>query len=1780
MMERRIIGAGGGKGGGGGSAPSESPNTLQSSSIARIIDLISEGEIIGLYTGEGSDGKEFPFKAIYVDNIPIQADTGGYIDGGLSEPELSHWSNLTELNYEGIEFWERVGLPDQDPIPEFSEVESEITINQEVTDASPVLFVVSDNDVDSIRLKMRLPALYEQNSSGSLVGSSLNWIVEVKESGGAYFEVQDKTITGKNTSPYEYSKEFIFSEFAGAPLTFPLTFRVTRVTPDSDKASLQQDLFVNSYTEVQKVKLRYSDSAIVAIRVDSELFSGRVPSRSFLVRGLTISVPTNYFPETRRYNRNVTTGAEEATDQAWDGLFYTAWSDNPAWVLYDILTNPRYGLGEFIDAATQVDIYSLYDIAVYCDEKVDNGLGNGLLEPRYTFNGVIATREDAFDVVNAITSTFRGMSYWSAGGVTAVSDSPKDPKRLVTRANVIKGHFTYSGTALRAQHSAALISYNTPDDNYKQTIEVVEDPSRREQFGWREIEVAAFGTTSRGQAYRLGRWILDSEKNESEILTFTSGVELSDLRPGDIIQVADPARQQVRRGGRILSHAVGSPDTIEVDAVLETYDGDTLLVTNELGGIESLEVEAGYSSTITLKSGVTPTETLMVNAIFIHRGANLVPEEWRVLSMRETEELTWEFSCLTYDSSKFARIEGLRATVTAANFVESGPDTIVRTDGGSFVTDGFEDGQKITVGDATLDANNGIFTVDSVTASTLTLSADAALSADTGEYINIGTPSVILDVEPTSFLPTGPLLPATNLSIVESIYKAGTAVQVLLDINWTRSTDPRARVYRVESRFRKTLSDPVDTWDLLTVTAGVRAQIQNAEDGYWSFRVIAQINESTATQSSALLEVTDQLVVGKTAPPPNVTNLTAVRGFVEVVLDWDDVDDLDLAGYVVKRGPSWDDGEVLANPVFASTYTATAKSADNQRYHVRAVDTLGNVSVGVTSITTSIQALAAVSDLYAYQVGDSVRVTWTATQITENVHYEIRFIDTTAASPTLGKADVFADIASAEHTGLLPVNATTTYRFYVRPYVTLATGSRSYGTETSVDLVVYPILNGFRVLSRTEETGWSSLVAGAAAGFVEHARTPDFTMADGTTADVTYDTAATPEISNVSEPTFHCNMTVTSAGTAEGAILLAGRPTVYGILACFNASGDLVVRAGTTDPVLRQLADTSNMLHQWNMFEVSGSRLDDFGSNDLTVNGSVGSILLGDDTPTMAACADFSAGSGAYLSGTAPSIAGSDWTLSFRYKMDPYEDYSGQVFSMGGDPGDFTISVRFFESTQEMQIEVTEGASQEILIVPALDGSLAVTSRVVIWYVESTKTLSCELRNGDRDDVYGLVTASKVLAASITDEAGPLHIGNSPLYIAETFYGQLGHFVFLDRAVTSDERWDLHHYVAPVASPRVEVAAASIPKDTPFDLVIKLNKGDASTACSLDVYVNGTLTSQTDPVGHRMPAVQDNLSYSPASVFVDKYGPGTEWMRVGTDKVHYNVTDTATFDGETGNFDTALSAEVTLNSDLNYWKDEPVVAPLEIVSDSLTLTQGAVDGTYDFPFVLPTTKIGRLWYESTSNTISADELLISEALAPIGSYDSTFIEAQFDVDPLVTFWIDIEDTGTFIPFVPGTYQFETATVRAILQRGANELTRPAIDNLSVYFTENPTDGTLQASTTDATQTTMTYDGGAVSAVNIPTIPDDFSARITGRLIGRNQANGDVLEVDFVARLTRGTGAASTTLTYSLTVLERDAADWVLVLEADTTYGGLAVKVTGEAGLDIEWLCDVDVRDVG
>jgi predicted phage tail protein len=440
------------------------------------------------------------------------------------------------------------------------------------------------------------------------------------------------TITGKTTSKYQKSHRI---ELTGDA---PWDIRVRRITADSTSSALQNKTFWDSYTEIIDGKFRYPNSAIVGVRIDASQFDS-IPRRSYDLRLLKVKIPSNYNPQTRAYSG------------VWDGTFKVAWTDNPAWCFYDLVTNSRYGLGGFIPEA-QVDKWTLYAIGRYCDELVPNGFGG--TEPRYTCNIYFQSREEAYTVINNMASIFRGMPYWASGAITLGYDAPSDPVYQFSNSNVVDGNFSYQGSAIKARHTVALVTWNDPEDFYRQKVEYVEDADGIARYGIVQTEVIAVGCTSRGQANRAGRWILFTEQSETELVTFKTGIEGNQIRPSNVIQIADEARAGTRTGGRV-STATTSVVTVDqnVSGIANVGTG-TLSVILPSGTLESRSIGSVTTSAITVSSPFT--ETPAPNAIWMVQTSTLSLQTFRVTSIVEEAD-GLSITALAHNPDKYAEVE-------------------------------------------------------------------------------------------------------------------------------------------------------------------------------------------------------------------------------------------------------------------------------------------------------------------------------------------------------------------------------------------------------------------------------------------------------------------------------------------------------------------------------------------------------------------------------------------------------------------------------------------------------------------------------------------------------------------------------------------------------------------------------------------------------------------------------------------------------------------------------------------------------------------------------------------------------------------------------------------------------------------------------------------------------------------------------------------------------------------------------------------------------------------
>ncbi|WP_427834815.1 TipJ family phage tail tip protein [Actinobacillus pleuropneumoniae] len=487
----------GGSSGGSSHTPVEAPESGRSSQRVKIVEVISEGQIGGLVNG---------LKSVYLDNTPIQ--------------------NLDDTyNFKNVEAEGRLGTQDQDVMSDFDTTEKEVSVGAEVRKTTPLTRTVTDANVTRLRLTLGVQSLFKQEDNGDTNGASVDFKITV---GNATYNLN---INGK------YSSQYLRTIYIEDLPQVPFTVRVERLNADSDSQRLQNKTVWASYTEIIDTDFAYPNTAYVGIKFNSENFSS-IPTRGYEIFGIEVKLPSNYDPETRKY-----TGL-------WDGTFKIAWTNNPAWVLLDILTNKRYGLGERL-GDFGVDKWALYSIAQYCDQLVPDGYGN--MEPRFTCNIWMTEQRSAYDVISDLCSIFRGIPVWNGTEMTFIIDRPADPVWTYTNANVINGEFSRQYSAKKSRHNAIQVEYKDKDNAYQSAIEYVSDNDLIRKNGFNLLKVTAFGCTSRGQAYRTGRWILETEKLETETVTFSVGSEGLMHIPGDIIRVTDNHFAGTNLGGRVLS---------------------------------------------------------------------------------------------------------------------------------------------------------------------------------------------------------------------------------------------------------------------------------------------------------------------------------------------------------------------------------------------------------------------------------------------------------------------------------------------------------------------------------------------------------------------------------------------------------------------------------------------------------------------------------------------------------------------------------------------------------------------------------------------------------------------------------------------------------------------------------------------------------------------------------------------------------------------------------------------------------------------------------------------------------------------------------------------------------------------------------------------------------------------------------------------------------------------------------------------------------------------------
>ncbi|WP_234923053.1 phage tail tip fiber protein [Salmonella enterica] len=625
-----IAGAGGKKSSGSSRTPIEADDTVNSRAMASILDLLGEGVIGGLVDGA---------KSIFIDDLPILNEDGS-------------------PNFSGITWDFRDGSQDQTPMAGFDFVETPKSVNIQLKRTHDVTIAIDNDEADRVRVILKFPSLRSvDKKTGDTNGTTVKYKFQIANGDNAFKDAiaegestSEVTLTAKKTGVYYRSYELKLPKPGRA-----YKIRVIRITEDSNTQYIFNDTWVDSIGEIVDTPMNYPNSALVGLKVNSEQFGSSMPSRSYLVRGLKIRVPSNYNENTNTYIG------------VWDGTFKLLSSSNPAWILFDVLTNARYGLGQFV-SESMIDLGQIYQIGRYCDEEVDNGFGGK--EKRFAINTQITSRLDAYRLIQDIAGAFRGMVFWAGGMVNVMQDSPSDPVMMFTNANVKDGMFSYKGSARKDRPSVALVTYNNKEDGYKQNIEYVEDQEAMRRYGERKTEVVAFGCTSRGQAHRVGLWLLYTARMESDVISFTAGLDASFLMPGETVLIQNKYRAGKRNSGRIVAFTKNS---ITLDApVTLNKAGSYIRILNQEGEIVERDIlETGEDITkVTFSKALNSGDMPVMNGVWTITEPDLEPMRVRVINVAQGDaQGTFDVTVVQNNASKYEAIDNGATLIPENNTV-------------------------------------------------------------------------------------------------------------------------------------------------------------------------------------------------------------------------------------------------------------------------------------------------------------------------------------------------------------------------------------------------------------------------------------------------------------------------------------------------------------------------------------------------------------------------------------------------------------------------------------------------------------------------------------------------------------------------------------------------------------------------------------------------------------------------------------------------------------------------------------------------------------------------------------------------------------------------------------------------------------------------------------------------------------------------------------------------------------------------------------------------------
>ncbi|MCL7672329.1 host specificity protein J, partial [Enterobacter cloacae complex sp. OE43NF] len=584
--------------------PTEQPDDLQSVAKAKILIALGEGEFAGQLTG----------KDIYLDGTALENADGSQ-------------------NFSGVTWEFRAGTQAQKYIQGIPGTENEISVGTEVSSATAWTRTFTNTQLSAVRLRLKWPSLFKQEDDGDLVGYSVNYAIDLQTDGGTWQTVLNTSVTGKTTSGYERSHRIDLPQ-AGSTWTI----RLRKITSDANSAKIGDTMTLQSFTEVIDAKLRYPNTALLYIEFDSSQFNGSIPQISCEPRGRVIRVPDTYDPETRTYSGT------------WTGAFKWAWTDNPAWIFYDLVVSDRFGLGHRLTAAN-IDKWTLYQVAQYCDQMVPDGKGGNGTEPRYTCNVYIQDRNDAYTVLRDFAAIFRGMTYWGGDQIVALADMPRDVDYSYTRANVVGGRFTYSSSTTKSRYTTALVSWSDPGNAYADAMEPVFEQALVARYGFNQLEMTAIGCTRQSEANRKGRWGILTN-NKDRVVSFDVGLDGNIPQPGYIIAVADELLSGKVMGGRI---STVNGRVIKLDRVADAAAGDRLILNLPSGASQSRTIQAVNGESVTVTTAYS--ETPQAEAVWVVESNELYAQQYRVVSVADNDDGTFTITGAWHDPDKYARID-------------------------------------------------------------------------------------------------------------------------------------------------------------------------------------------------------------------------------------------------------------------------------------------------------------------------------------------------------------------------------------------------------------------------------------------------------------------------------------------------------------------------------------------------------------------------------------------------------------------------------------------------------------------------------------------------------------------------------------------------------------------------------------------------------------------------------------------------------------------------------------------------------------------------------------------------------------------------------------------------------------------------------------------------------------------------------------------------------------------------------------------------------------------